>query len=158
MKPREPRSTVILATRLRHGDAWCDACILNVSSRGLLLHASAPPERGVFVEVRRGAHVVVGRVIWSKDGRFGLQTQDRLSVTTLVKGQRPGSPGGAAVFEQKDRRRRPRSKTDSNASRQFGRLMEFLFVVGLGFVVASGAHDFVTVVLSEPLSMVANRL
>jgi len=40
----------------------------NVSARGVRGQCPAPPERGDYVEVRCGAHVIAARVAWARDG------------------------------------------------------------------------------------------
>ena len=49
MKQREPRRKVMLSARLRQEVGWSDANILNVSSRGLLLHGTIRPARGSYL-------------------------------------------------------------------------------------------------------------
>lgn len=53
-----------------------DACILDLSSRGLMIHASETVPGGSYLELRRGRHVIVARVVWSRDRRAGLQAQE----------------------------------------------------------------------------------
>src|SRR3569623_912369 len=102
LKSREPRLTVTVPTRLRMGASWSDACILNVSSRGVLIHTPQPPQRGSYGEVRRGDQGIIGRVMWSKGSRAGLRAQDRVPVEAIVtnkaaEGLRLTAPGHRAV-------------------------------------------------------------
>ena len=84
MKQREPRLACIVKARMRLDGVWRDVCIRNISSRGMLLQAGPPPRRGTYLEVYRGRHVIVARVAWSSDNRFGIQTQDRLDVQAII--------------------------------------------------------------------------
>jgi hypothetical protein len=79
----------MLAARLRHADAWGNASILNISSGGLQLHATPPPSRGTYIEVRRGSHVIIGRVVWVKADRFGMCAQDKLAIDALITNVSP---------------------------------------------------------------------
>jgi hypothetical protein len=162
VKPREPRRNVMLTARMRHGEAWSDACILNISSRGLLLHAADPPSRGTFIEVRRGAYVIVARVIWAKTDRFGVCAQDRLAIDALVA-NKPSSnqPLGRADGTNVERRARPRSdrlEWRYSRSREKGQALQFACVVGLGLGLAACAYEAVTETLSKPLSLVSRQL
>ena len=53
------------------GARWGDVCILNLSKRGMLVQAPEAPERGTYLEVRRGSKEIVARVVWSAGNRFG---------------------------------------------------------------------------------------
>ena len=53
-RPRELRRKLLVPARLRHGAAWSDTCIVNISSRGLMIHSSRPLQPGSKVEVYRG--------------------------------------------------------------------------------------------------------
>ncbi len=81
---REHRRRVVLPARLRHGPSWSDACILNISSRGLMIHTGRQIAKGTKVEVRRGDHVIVARVVWRDGARAGLQAEDRVPVEALM--------------------------------------------------------------------------
>src|SRR5438270_4661112 len=84
LRPREERRRVVLPAQLRAGASWNDACILNTSSRGLMVHMTSPPPQGSYVELRKGPHVIVARVIWSDDQKAGLCSQDPIVVDHVV--------------------------------------------------------------------------
>ena len=50
----------MIRARMRSGVSWHDVCILNLSRRGLGIQAAEPPQRGAYVEIRRGKHVILG--------------------------------------------------------------------------------------------------
>jgi len=79
-RPRELRRRVIMPARLRSCSGWTDACILNISSRGLLVHSARTGPAGSIVEVWRGDHVIVARVVWHDGARAGLEAEDKLPV------------------------------------------------------------------------------
>ena len=74
MTAREPRLKVLVRARIKAGATWHDACILNISSRGMLMQAGVPPVRGSYLEIRRGPVLVVARVMWTKQHRFGVKS------------------------------------------------------------------------------------
>jgi hypothetical protein len=152
----------MIAARMRHGDACSRANILNMSSRGLLLHAVTPPSPGTYVEVRRGAYVIIGRVIWAKADRFGVCAQDELAIDLLIANGSPnGRPAGDTDETIVERRTRPRSEGLEwryAQSREKGRALQIACIAGFGFILAAFAYDAVAKTLSDPLSIVARHL
>ncbi len=67
---------------MRVGASWSDTAILDLSSKGLLLHSPNAPPRGSYVEVRRGQHVIIARVVWTCGGHVGLRSQDNVLIET----------------------------------------------------------------------------
>lgn len=150
-RPRELRRRVIVPARLRDGVSWSDACILNVSSRGMLIHTGRPVRRGCEVELRRGEHMILARVVWRDGARVGLRSEERLPIEEIVLlGHAPAL--GPTTGE---RRRRPRPE---DSSRLRGRAIEF---AGLLMIIASLAVAGVSMVgaaFARPLTMVAAAL
>lgn len=151
MKAREPRHKVLVRARMHAGGGWHDTCILNVSSRGLLLQAAAPPAKGTYLEIRRGPHVIMARVVWTKSHRFGVKTQDvvRLDAITGEAGQAAKSP----VAEWSNDRRsgaRPMLPAHDH-SRQHGRLIEYGFAAALAAAGAGLVASEVGSVLGAPI-------
>ena len=146
----------MVPARVRLGCRWDDACILNISSRGLLIHAKEPLQRGTYVELRRGPYVIVARVVWGEGARAGLQAQDRMPVEQLVTlaapPPQPASDGGGMRIE---RRARPRSH---ERSRQLGRAMEFACFAAIGLLAATAALALVVDTLARPLAQVRAAL
>ena len=146
----------MLKARLRAGAAWHDACILNLSSRGLLLQTAAPPERGSYLEVRRGPHVIVARVVWTSDKRAGLLAQDRLPVEAIVaEVPAPARNDDTPV----ERRRAPRpTAIRHERSRERARAMEFAGLAIAGLLAASSGFVVVQEALDAPLARVSAAL
>jgi hypothetical protein len=157
MKPREPRQKVLIRARIKAGAAWHDGCILNVSSRGLLLQAADPPARGSYLEIRRGALVIVARVMWTNHHRFGVKSQDALPIDAIVgDGEAPVVGDGVRVGERR-RAARPQLPT-ATRSRHRGRTIEYGFVIALAFVAAGIAASEVHALLSVPVRTVTAAL
>lgn len=83
----ETRAKALIRAGLRWDDEIREACILDASTRGLLMTAAMPPPRGAFVEVLVGHHVAIGHVKWSSTRRFGIALRDRISVVALLSGE-----------------------------------------------------------------------
>ena len=141
---------------MQAGGLWRDACILNISSRGLLLHANEPPGAGSYLEIRRGQHVMVARVVWSEASRFGVHTQDRLPVEAIVRDLPAigsSEPGQTRFVE---RRHRPRERHER--SRQAGRWLEYAaFAIG-GMIAASSAYGAVSMAMARPMAELGEAL
>jgi hypothetical protein len=82
----EDRTKALVRCALRGDGDEREACILDISSRGLLLSAATPPPRGAFVELIVGRHSLIGQVKWSSQRRFGLILRERISVVGLLSG------------------------------------------------------------------------
>jgi hypothetical protein len=83
-RSRELRRRVVLPARLRAGAHWSDTCILNISSHGLMIHSARAVPKGSWVELRRGVHVILARVVWKDGGRVGLQSKERLPLDEIL--------------------------------------------------------------------------
>lgn len=155
MKVREPRQRLALTSRLRCGATWTDACIVNISRRGLGLQSVAPPVPGSYVEICRGDITVIACVVWVEGQRFGARTQDNVSATALVDARRDVSEVGHSnrmSFEKTLPRRATSAVHES--SRASGRIIEFCFVGILAVAAASAAAATLTSAVGHPISAV----
>ncbi len=166
MKAREPRLTCVVKARMRLDGIWSDVCIRNISSRGMLVQAASAPPRGTYVELYRGRHVVVARVAWSKEHRFGIRTQDRLNVEAIL-----GEPDlSAANYKEKlkdepsfERRSSPRvSQADlrwrAERSRFSSRALEFACLCAFGLCVGMVLFETASDTMTDPLAAVSVEL
>ena len=155
MRNREARKPVMIVARMRVGARWLDARILNISSRGLMLHADDPPPLGSYLELRRGAHTIVARVMWSGDERVGVMSQDAICADELIRDLPPTS--GAQAGEE--RRAAPRTTvTAHEASRWHGRSMKFAAVALLGMALGAGVIGAVENMSGQPMARVEAAL
>lgn len=157
MKPREDRQKVMIKARMLDGASWHDICILNCSLHGLGIQSAKAPERGTYVEIRRGRQTIIARVAWSKGHRAGLRSQDPIFVSALVSGnENTPSPSGASLTE---RRAQPRAPVTMHSnSRLAGRTMEFAFLAVLAVSIALAGANAIGEALARPLSAVNQAL
>ena len=138
---------------MRDGALWSDALILNMSSRGLLVRSDQSPNRGSYLEIRRGAYVIVARVVWSTAGRFGVQTQDMVPAERLISD--PDAAAASAsppTARQQERRAAPRSiETRHDRSRQKARAFEFAAISVVCALVAILIGSAMAEVVARPL-------
>ena len=155
-RPRELRRRVILPARLRTGADWSDTCILNISSRGLMIQSARPALPGSLVELRRGNHVIIATVMWRDGSRVGLQSDDRVPVDEILSQGHAQSlqlvaSDGALI----DRRREPRAPDRARAQ---GRTLEFAAVVAIALILTAGAWGMAHQALARPFAAVQAAL
>ena len=154
--PRELRRRVMLPARLRAGAQWSDTCILNISSHGLLIHSARAAPEGSTIELRRGDHVIVARVMWREGARVGLQADERLPVEQIMslgqsKALQLTASSGAAV----ERRKQPRTEVDA---RLRGRAIEFASVAVIAASLALTIWSMASEALARPMAAVSAAL
>ena len=142
---------------MRAGATWSDACILNMSSHGMLVHAPSAPSRGSYLEIRRGGFVIVARVVWANDNRFGVQTQDVVPADDMVR-----NPDGAVRTPSRDAtgfvERRAIPRQSHEASRWRARALEFGTFVLMGGIAAMLTLSTMGELLARPLALVETAL
>lgn len=155
-RQRELRRRVVLPARLRTGAQWSDTCILNISSRGLMIHSGRCADRGSIVELHRGDHVIVARVVWRDGARLGLQSDERLPVEDILSVSKTQTLRLAAADGiVTERRKRPRL---SSEARLRGRAIQFVGVLSMAASFAISLWLMAERALAQPLTTVANAL
>ena len=150
---------MLIRARMRYGASWKDICILNLSSRGMMVRSCSAPLPGSYVEVRRGNHVIVARVVWSGDQKFGVLTQDPLPVEALASGAAATKPAADIPADRRSTPRRANRLDDRHAaSRLTGRLLEYGFLLIVGVSAAVGGFVTVQEAFASPLVMLSDAL
>ena len=160
MKQREQRQKVMIRARMRSGVAWHDVAILNLSKGGLGIQAADPPLRGAYVEICRGRHVIIARVMWTRGHRAGLKSQDPIWTESLLAEPSNDRSEPAAPQDQPvERRRKPRTaQQHHDRSRLAGRAMEFACLGLGGAAMALLAFGMVEQAFAQPLSRIETAL
>ena len=166
LRPRDPRIKVLLPSRMRVGALWVEACIHNVSSRGLLVASDEAPRPGTYVEIRRGRNVLIGRAVWARGRMFGVRTQDRVDLAALkadpaAVGRRGDAGGPDGPIERRGEDRFQRDAATARAlerNRALSHLMQF-GLIAFGAVaacafVATAAYS----VLQAPLARIQQAM
>ena len=157
MRNREKRRKVLIRAKVRAGGLPVDACIRDISSKGLMIQAKVPPPRGTYVEIVTASHTIVGRVVWGNNMRFGITTRDKLHVDMIVGERRaPAEPPQtdlrlAAAFT-------PSPPRDTAFRRSHAKTFEFaaLILFALTMIAALGMASYQT--LAQPFANVTDRL
>lgn len=141
---------------MRVDSSWCDACILNISSRGLMIHVSRGVPRTETVELRRGAHVILARVVWRDGSRAGLQAEQRLPVEEILSLSQAATLQLTAGNKFVERRSTPRRAHET--SRQRARLVEFASVGVFAASLALTLFGIVQQALATPMNAIRAAL
>ena len=136
---------MMIRARLRGAGPERDACILDVSSRGLAATAENPPQRGDYVELDVGDHKLVGQVKWSSMRRFGLVLRQRISAISLISGD-----GDAIKLQERAAaRKREDRKRNSGGNAAIKRKIEFAIFLVVGAVAIFVMVGYVGAALSS---------
>lgn len=142
----------MLPARMRSPSGWSDACILNISTRGLLVYSAGSADPGSFVEIRRGGQLVVARVVWRRNQRIGLHSPDPVRVEDIISTETAATAVQSSASQLSvERRRVPR---DPERSRDHARAIEFMALVLAGTALAGAAVAAVEDTLGPPLAAV----
>jgi len=153
-RPRELRRRVVIPARLRNGAQWSDTCILNISSRGLMIHSGRAAPKGTVIELRRGAFIIIARVRWRDGGRVGLQSDDRLPIEEILSvTQSKALQLVAAEGERVERRKKPRR--NSLDARLRGRVFEFIGVSLIVLALALSVWAMAEQAFAKPLARIS---
>jgi len=145
---------------MRSGVSWSDVCILNLSPRGVGIQAPTPPQRGSYVEICRGSHVIVARVVWARGHRAGLHAQDVIWPQSLINepeianDRAPPVPG--SMIDRRSAHRASQRRHDG--SRTAARAMEMACIAAFGAALSFGAFGLVHDALARPLSEIRSAL
>ena len=145
-----------MRARLRAFSGWSDACILNVSSRGLMINApSAVAAQGSTVELWHGEHVIVGTIVWRKGNRAGLQAEERVPVDEILAISHAAALQlTASEWPKIDRRRKARQ--DHNRSQ--GRAIEFAGVAVIAISLVAGTCVMFEQAFARPIHAIEAAL
>jgi PilZ domain len=81
----EERVRALLRARLSGSGLERDACILDISSHGLLMSAAVPPKPTHSITIRSNGYAMTGEVKWVEDGRFGVSLQAPIMVDDVIE-------------------------------------------------------------------------
>lgn len=139
---------------------WSDAHIHDVSDKGMLVSSTEPPAIGTYVDIRRGTLVIIGRVVWSGGRRFGVRTQDPVSLAALlsepVLDSRPTSADRRTLKREQQPRRTPSEQADRNRHR--ASLFQFVCLAIIGLRIACFSATYCYRALAVPLGSASNVL
>lgn len=156
-RPRELRRRVILPARLQSGAGWSDTCILNLSSRGMMIQSPRPMPPGSFVQLRRGDHVIAAKVVWRDGTRLGLQSEDRVPVEEIISLSGASSLRLVASGETLPERRK-KKRNDFEQARAKGRALEFAATIAAATVFATCAWGLAHEAFAKPIEAVQASL
>ncbi len=154
---RESRRKVLIRAKMRAGGLPTEVCIRDVSSRGVLIQAAASPARGTYVELIVANQRLVGRVVWGKERRFGIQTRDPVNVLALTG----GTPAGLSRRAEAPSPRQvslAAARTMGHGARPLAKAMEFAAIGAFAAALVAAAGAIVFETLSNPFENISSQL
>ncbi len=91
----EDRKSLFVQATLHYMDGFCSVKVRNLSPTGALVEAERLPRSGTPVELRRGALVAMGTVIWKRSGKAGIEFLSQTDVRRWLP-----SGGAQAAVDQ----------------------------------------------------------
>lgn len=149
---------------MRSDDGWSDVTMRNVSSRGMLLFASKAPDKGRYIEIRKGDHAMVCRVMWTEGAEFGVLSQDRLDVEAIVDAVcRPATDRvREGLLVERRGRGRPVDTVSiarrAERNRFIGAAMQFGMIAAGGLAAAVFVTAAAKETLAKPLALISRHL
>jgi len=145
----------MLPARMRTTAGWSDARILNISSRGLMVHANFSVVDQNMVELWHRDLSITARVVWRHGPKAGLQAEERIPVEEILSLQSQSLQLSAEPYRGVERRKRPRSHDDSRIK---ARAFEFASVAVISATLAAGFFLWVGEAFAAPLAVVRTAL
>ena len=142
---------MLLPARVRTASGWSDACILNVSSRGMMIHAKTAPPDGT-IELRHNQFAFVLEIVWRNGTRVGVRSSERLPVEDILTVSESACLRLTAERREGEERRRAPRNADS--SRLQGRAMEFAATAAIAVILAAGGFAMVTEAFARPMQTI----
>ena len=144
----------MLPARVRTSRGWSDAAILNLSTRGLMVHANSSAFEDNVVELWHGDHSISARVVWRQGSKAGLRAEDRIPVEEML------SVSETRLIEalgppRAERRQHPRTHDDSRIK---ARIFEFASIAVIAAALGFGFSFWVSEVLARPLEIIRTAL
>lgn len=157
-RPRAPRRKVVLPAKMRAGAGQVDVCIRDVSARGMLVQAGVPPPRGTYVEILRPGYSVTGRVVWTRQHKFGIEAQATISLAGVLDRRHVASGTGALPPLQQGGARCPRPADAAARSRSRGAMLQYALLGGAATLCALALAAGLYRGLSETFMVVMRHL
>ena len=134
---------------MRSQSGWSDACILNISTGGLLVYSAGEAKPGTHVEIRRGGSLIIANVVWRRNRRIGLCSHHPVPIREVLEDEKVAevvTPNSPVLVE---RRRQPRTPDNSRLK---ARALEFAAIAAIGITLSAAAALCVAAALSKPIA------
>lgn len=119
----------------------------------MLLQYGGPLRVGNTIELRRDEHSIMATVVWREGLRAGLWSPRMLPLAELIPPEPFATLGVIATSTPS--RPHPTALRRHEASRLFGRKLEFIVIVAIAVLIASWVSVMAAMVLFKPLASIA---
>ena len=147
---------------MRLDGAWASITILNISSRGLMARTGRVPSPRSYVEISRGSHVIIGKVVWQDDRHFGIRTQDPVSLDMMIDARAASLADSSADAVADHGAHRPGNGVDPveafERNRQRAALGQFAVIVAGGATLVAAIGIVLHRLLGESIWVVIAHL
>ena len=124
-----------------------------------MIHSARAGPQGGIVELRRGSHAIVARVVWRDGARVGLKTEERLAVEDLIRLNCASAMTVTAGQAQKRARDAPSQRRERNRNRRsLARVIEYVGVALIACMLAVTAFDVLERGLGTPMALIETAL
>lgn len=121
-----------------------------------MIQASRTAEPGTTVELTRGAHVILAKVVWREGPRAGLEVDGGLPVDDILTlGKEPGLQLTAMDSWLVEQRPKPASHEDSRLQ---ARLFEFVGIAAIAGTLCIAALGMLEQAFAQPMAAIATAL
>jgi hypothetical protein len=122
-----------------------------------MIHTGRAAPKGTIVELRRGEHVILARVMWRDGARLGLQSDERLPVEQIIsvsqsKALQLVAADGAHI------ERRKKQRPGLVDARIRGRVLEFIGVGAMVLCLALSVWAMAQQAFAKPLAALGAAL
>ena len=83
-KRSQKRHQLLIKAAMRVEEQCSDVWVCNMSCFGMMIRTAGVPRVGSEVEVVGGNIHAIGRVTWSRNGRLGIRTHDKIPTVTTA--------------------------------------------------------------------------
>lgn len=121
-----------------------------------MIQSSRTTEPGATVEVTRGAHVILGTVVWREGPRAGLQVDSPIPVDEILTlSKEPRLQLTAIDSGLVEQRRKPRTHEESRVR---ARLSEFTGIAVIAGALCLAASEMLEQAFARPLAAIETAL
>jgi hypothetical protein len=138
------RTRTMLRATLRDGSVERDACVLDLSHRGLMATATPAPRRGAYIQLIVGRHALDGQVQWSEGRRFGVRLRQRIDVLAVL-----GNEAGPTLLKAAQQ---ARGRPSFEARAAYARHVAQGFTYGIFIAVAAAGAGLAGQLVHDGLS------
>jgi len=145
---------VSIRTRVSLGPHWADGKVLNISTRGMLIHCAKPLPLGATVQIRQGSQSVSAEVVWREGDRSGVQCQSGIAISEWL-----AACEASPVKQRVEKRPKTSVRLPAEeSSRLIARQLEYVAVMAVALAISLSVTALAASALVAPFHAVEAAL